>query len=91
VRKWLRLAGCVLAWLIAAVVGASEALLVCTWLEYGKYAAENMRAEETAFVTGAGALFLLPWLLIALWGAVYLTVCNRKDGGRKPERRDRGE
>jgi len=83
VRKWLRLAGCILLWLIAAVLGALEALLVCTWLEYGRYAAENLRAEETAFVAGVGTLFLLPWLLLALWGAVHLTVTERTG---RPER-----
>jgi len=68
-----------------------EAILIYVCLDYGRYAAENMRAEETAFVARTCAVFLLPWLLAALCGAVYLTArcTNRK--GRKPERRDRGE
>ncbi len=90
-RQWMRLAGRVLAWLIAAGLGGAEALLVYTCLEYGKYAAENMRAEETVFVARTCALFLLPWLLIALCGVVYLTIRCTDRKGRKPERRDRGE
>ncbi len=87
----MRLAGCVLSWLIAAVLGAAEAILVYTCLDYGRYAAENMRAEETAFVARVGALYLLPWLLIALCGAVFLTITRTNRKGQKPERRDRGE
>jgi len=75
VRKWLGRAGCVLAWLAAAALGGLEAVLFYVWVDYGRYAAENMRAEETASVALACAVVLLPWLLAALCGAVCLTVC----------------
>jgi len=89
-KRRLRLAGRALAWLLTAALGGAEALLVHTWLYYGRYAAENMRAEETAFVARACAAFLLPWLLLALCGAAYLTVhCTHREG-RKPERREKG-
>ncbi|WP_298033883.1 hypothetical protein [uncultured Dysosmobacter sp.] len=92
-KRWMRLSGCALAWLVTAVLGAAEAVLTSVCLDQGRYAAENMRAEETASVALTCAVFLLPVLLMALCGAVWLTMCcrNRGDSGQRPGERDRGE
>lgn len=84
-KRRLILVGCVLAWGVTALLGSVELLFACGWMYYGRYAAENMRAAEDAWMAGWLVVLLLPLLLIALCGAVYATFSYKRCGGWTPD------
>lgn len=83
-KRRLLLTGCIAVWAAAAAFGAVEAFVVCWCVYHGRYAAENLRAEEAASAALWCAMLLLPLLLILLCVAVYATVLYKEHSGRTP-------